>query len=352
MGCASSSLEAATHPVPQSVTPAQSDDADQPLCVLCNKRAEVPFSRVKQSEWQAARDAWASYAGAPAHRACAVAARLAEARAQKERREMGRAKQAVYPAPSSLVKRLLRRISSSREWDDASFRSSYRCPSSLAELDAAQQQGQAAAAASAAHTEQLRLQMSARGLDERLEDEVAIEVAQTESLLAGCSPAGGSLHGGFALEPVAEDASLATEPPTKAPATELGMPSEHAAQRAPARLGAARLSSSSRESEAWPPSSMGASSEGSSGRHSPTAVVPGGRGASAPPPKLRRPSPMKGPALFEAKRQRKAAVAGPGSLSFDAAAMSSDADGCEGKAWRLRMQETPPPAADPFSFPF
>ncbi|PSC75634.1 hypothetical protein C2E20_1435 [Micractinium conductrix] len=102
-------------------------------CSLCGEPA--PRQRLHSADVEE----WVTLNGALAHRRCAVAARLAEAREQRERAAYARAKQTVYPLPSKLLHAHhgdeMHDLEEGREWaHSASFRLPYWPSDSVATL--------------------------------------------------------------------------------------------------------------------------------------------------------------------------------------------------------------------------
>lgn len=380
--------------------------SEQPTCSICGQRQEVPFRQLPRSKRQDAADAWVLRCdGVACHRKCAVQLRLRDAKRKKEQQLLGQVKGVIYPAPSSLVHRL-RRLSSNREWNHtSSFSSPYRPPSLLKDLDvqepqqvigSLQQQGISA--------DELRLQLSAQGLSDHLGPGMEISEVEEEelgpghslhaggsplfsnNLLAGSSPPGSSrflaassLHVGSSLagggsggeafgailsggsprgtsyQPslgaVQEGDTLLSDELCK-PITSPGWSAElH--QGACSSSDGRSIISSSRTSV------NSAGSSVASGASTPLSVLPGASsgyglkaggpaGATRPHVVLHRPTPIRGEALFEAKRQRKKRLA-ERPLAFDAEAMQADPNGTAGKAWRKGQEGGPP--VDPFAFP-
>ncbi|KAL4448527.1 hypothetical protein ABPG75_005746 [Micractinium tetrahymenae] len=270
------------------------DPNDSPCCSLCGEAAAAPLRRLPAEE----REGWVVLGGQPAHRRCAVARKLEEARLEKERASYGRARKGVYPLPREALHAQhggeLHRVGSGREWAHTgkpllgatvdgrvgnSFREQYVPASPLARLSARQEQQQAELLGQAAE-QQAEQREAASHARQQAVPERAQQRPQCEADDASASPQD-VLPAGEHLQH-----SLATS------------------------------------------SSSGGGSGGSG------SVDSGG--AAHCPPLQRCPSPVHRAALLEAKTLRRRSGQRP---SFDGAAMQADLDGGDGgKAWRAQCK--------------
>lgn len=241
----------------------------------------------------------------------------------------------------------------------------YCPPSCLAALDKQQEQkqkeqqeqqlGPGAGDASAVHAEQLREQLSARGLTAQQGPDLSL--AEMEELLEEASPtAGGSSRASFGRVSLA---SIEEGLPAPAAGAGVGAPADNAGacQGGPPPP---RASCAGDSATALSGTSSGTASSMGSGASSPASVLPplpGAGGGSAgrkhhrsAPPRLHRPTPIRGTALVEARRRRKQGLAST-PLSFDPEALRADPDGSGGKAWRKAQEQAGGPPPDPYGMP-
>lgn len=101
-----------------------------PHCTICDTSSDKPLSKLSRE----CRDEWVVLEGPhgqePCHRRCVVARKLEQERHKRERCSYERAKQLVYPLPTShLDKCSLHRVGSGQEWADSGEHAPpTRCP--------------------------------------------------------------------------------------------------------------------------------------------------------------------------------------------------------------------------------
>lgn len=100
---------------------------ETPQCSICGEAAPAPLRRLPAEE----REGWVALGGRSAHRRCAVARKLEEARLEKERASFRRARQEAYPLPREGLQAQngseLRRVGSGKPWANTGERAGCGC---------------------------------------------------------------------------------------------------------------------------------------------------------------------------------------------------------------------------------
>lgn len=282
-----------------------------PHCALCKMTSPRPLSELTADQL----DAWVVVAGQARHRRCEVKRRMEEARYQKERERYAKAKQLVYPPVSCThLKPGLKAWESRTVFGEKECSSGlYRLPTALAGLYTAHQQqpdavgpstppGGSCSSKSARDAAPAGTPDGAGGAGEGAAGAFVAawrkEQEEEEEEQEGTGSAGDSLHGGYSLSGFSRQSSSAP--------SAIGTP---ACQVSP------RPSPSSNPSSHGLPGSPGSSSHG------------GAR------PSLHRLTPIRNPALLEARSMRRARRS-----AFDRCALLADADGCS-KRWRAQQTQ-------------
>lgn len=295
-----------------------------PCCSLCGEEAGASLAQL----WGEERDAWVQVAEAGGrrawcHRRCHVGRQLEAASYRKARSSHARAKQLVYPSPSKSLEataaRRSRRVAAAasvhpavprltcRAWPAARGWCAQRsiCLSPCAE----------------------RYGLSFHALEPLSEDAAPQPAGQSSGVAAAAADSGG----GPVLEPV---------PPAGAGWPQLASAFDNNGEPLARRSGGG----TSPRSDLSVASSLPCSSDGSQGSSdcralrrmtSSSGSSEGGWDPSGR--RLHRPSPIKLPALLEARLVRKRSSR----LGFDRCAQLADPDGAEGRAWyegQLRQQ--------------
>eukprot|EP00887_Chlorella_sp_A99_P007250 scaffold2.g7250.t1 len=276
-----------------------------PHCALCKMTSPRPLRELTADQL----DAWVVVAGQARHRRCEVKRRMEEARYQKERERYAKAKQLLAGDRRATCAVLLCSLLPLAECSSGL----YRLPTALAGLYTAHQQqpdavgpstppGGSCSSKSARDAAPAGTPDGAGGAGEGAAGAFVAawrkEQEEEEEEQEGTGSAGDSLHGGYSLSGFSRQSSSAP--------SAIGTP---ACQVSP------RPSPSSNPSSHGLPGSPGSSSHG------------GAR------PSLHRLTPIRNPALLEARSMRRARRS-----AFDRCALLADADGCS-KRWRAQQTQ-------------